>query len=799
MMKEWFEENPQSKTRWGRWFDLSLKLWREFLDEGFVAPTWASGVLVNELNFDEVWSRPLIVDLGAELTQVEADLLILLSRSVDVTVLCPEPEWKADYAKTLSAYEILARRAKDARVAPLPQSAAAQTSQIQFLKFTTMIAEVKEATARVRQWLSETKSATKVAIVAPDIEAYWPALSSYLAQEGIPVQKDEVRRLHDFPDVCLWLAGLRLRSGSHSEADIEVALFESNRTDSRRSISYDRFKILYSAVYGREDLERHDQVARRFELELQPGDQSSRDDFIAWTLKHLPEHAEFARFESLFKRIFAECPSSMKFSTRRWMTYLERLAAKLECRVRDGDPDGIACINISSAENSPAEKMIVLGLTESALRTSSGTGVLFQDVSNLAREFGFHLASEDQAKLEFEARWISDASDRELILTVPETDFGGSVQAASWLWVKGAREREQQDILTIPQTTRWDEIQRSPLGVIGRVRCWPAPQSDYIESSLGEDLALLKAAPFAKGDVKSLSPSGIEDYLKCPFIFAAKRIFSLSDVSELELEVDASRRGSLMHKIFELLTEEPVNLERSGAEIETIVDLAKEEAKLELADIRLWPPLRARYAELARRFLALEKENRGRFSETQTVGRELEIAGYLNPETGELLREPVPGALKFVGRIDRVDADDHGNFAIFDYKSSAGSVSQFGSWLKNNRIQLLLYAMAIEEGLTALPPAPVMAALYYVAKPLERDTGFKVDTTDQGLYETIDKRKRNRISDDEKAALFTEGRELLKKAAQGIIAGEFRPEPRDSNECLNCQWSAVCRAPHMNT
>lgn len=803
MMHEWFERHPQSRTRWGRWFDLATRLWSEFLEEGFVAPAWASGVLVNELDLGEIWQRPLYVDLGAEMTQVEADLLLLLSEKIDVTVLRPEPEWKADYAKTLVAYEIFDSRAKNPKVLAKLSSKSTATGSVRHLKFTTMIAEVKDATAKARRWLDEAPElkASDIAIVAPDIETYWPALSSYLDQEGIPCQKDNVRKLHDFPDFALWLAELRLRSGSFSEADIEVALFESangQATSRIREMTYDRFKVLYTAVYGRDDLKRSVEVARRFELEFGPESETIRDDFIAWSLKHVPEGAEFDRFESVYKRLFAECPKLVRFTVRRWMSYLEQLSSKIECRVRDGDPDGLACINLTSAENSSAKKMILLGLTEGALKSASGTGVLFSDVAELAREFGFHLASEDQAKLEFEARWLVEGNTRDLVLTVPETDFGGSVQAASWLWVKGARDQGVHDVLSIPSDTRWDELQKARFEELSEIRGWAAVHAAQVSRALSEDLALAPIEAFGAGLIKSVSPSGIEDYLDCPFIFAAKRVFGLSDVSELELEVDASRRGSLMHKLFELLTLEPMRFDLGEAELGAIVEDAKVKCGLELADDRLWTPLRTRSIDLARRFLAFEREARNVFPETKTVGRELDIAGYLDPENGELLRDPKPGVMKFVGRIDRVDKDDRGNLAIFDYKSSQASVSQYGSWLKNNRIQLLLYAMAIESGLTILEPKPVQAALYYTSRPLDRDTGFKVDDADQALYDASDKRKRNRLSSAEKDTFFAQGRELLQKAASGILSGDFRPNPRDPKDCADCQWSAVCRAPHLN-
>lgn len=813
MVREWFRGNPASETRWARWFDLSLDLWKGFLAEGFVAPKWVSGVLVNESDLTTVWTRPLIVDLGAELNQVEADLLVLLSEATDVSIIRPEPAWREEYSKALVAYEIFERKLKVRRVPLVSTPALAFAPEPgpgpapQYRKYTTMIAEVKDAIAQVRTWLEGREGPavepSKIAIVAPDIESYWPALSCYLDQEGVPCQKDRVRRLHSYPDIARWLSSLRLRAGFHAEADLELGLFDPLGR-APRLISHERFRTLYSTVYGREDLARSENVASCFAVEVEvDGEEIGRDDFVAWTMKRLPEEFEGQRVESLYHRLFAECPRMTRLSLRRWLAYFEELAARLECRIEDGNPDGIACINLSSAENSPATHMIVLGLTESALRQSGGTAVLFSDVWSLAQEFGFHLASEDQAKMEFEARWVTEGSDRTLVLMVPETDFAGSVQAASWLWVRGATRAAGEDTLTIPEETRWDQIQHSgtwtDLAPIAIERGWSAVHRDGLARSLREDLGEEPPRPFARGAIHTLSPSGLEDYLECPFIFAAKRLFGLTDVAGLDLEIDASRRGSLMHKLLELLTKEPMRFDFSERELDALVEQARELSGLELADARLWAPLKARQLDLARRFLAFERDERARFPETRTIGREFEIAGYLRPSTGELRREGSPGDLKFVGRIDRVDEDLRGHLVIMDYKSSASTVSQWGSWLTKNRIQLLLYSMAIEKGLTALAPRPVLAALYYVMRPLHRDAGFKVEGVEQGLYEIPDRRKKNRISPEDKERLFTEAQALVRGAVERILAGDFAPKPRDPKKCGDCQWSASCRAPHLNS
>lgn len=813
IMAEWFAAHEPSHVRWGRWFDLSTELWRVFLDLGVVAGPWVSGVLINELGFEQVWNRPLIFDLGAEMNQVEADLIALIANHVPVTVVQPRPVWREEYGRTLLAYDILERKPKISKQFFSSEDSDPRLQRPRsHVKFTTMLAEVKHAVASVRAWLDGTDvvesdhdvasqkiapqsiAPQSIAIVAPDIETYWPALSAYLAQEGIPCQKPRVARLHSFPDIARWLATLRLRAGGHDESDLEVSLYES---EARPSLSYDRFRVLYSAIYSREDLGREPEVARLFAMELSENDDVERDMFVAWSLAGLPESADRDRVEALFKRLFQECSEITRLKVQRWLTYIEELAGKIETLVEPGRADGIACINLVSAENSPATHMILMGLTESAMRQGGETAILFADILSLAASYGFHLQASDLARLEFEARWVVENTSRCLILSVPETDFDGGVQAPAWLWVKGAREAGFKGEISVPALTRWDEVQRTSFSWMATDRGWGSPRAEVALASLEADLGLRPLPSFSGDLVQSLSASRIEDYLTCPFIFAAKYLFRLTDIPHLDLEVDPRTRGSLVHALFERLTREPMRFDYEPKELEDLVDLAREQAAIRVYDERLWPSVRQKYVVLARRFLAFEQEWRERFPRTKTLGREVEVRGFLDSATGDLTTESAPGRLGFRGSVDRVDIDDQGYAAVIDYKPT-DRAGQFSSWIKNDSLQLLLYSIALESGLTTHQVKEVVSAVYYAAKTMERDKGFKVDDVEQGLYLTDDA-KRNKIGLEAKRRLFEEAKLSVAAALSRMLSGQFAPIPKDVATCKECQWSRLCRAPHLNT
>lgn len=789
-LDDWFKKNESAAKRWKHWADLCFELWKNFVGQGFISPAWVCGVLVNETDFEKVWKRNLIFDLGSEFNQVEADLLNTIKRRSDVTVLRPIPDWASEYKKTLYAYELLqadkverTEKVKTERTTPLKS----------YQKFTTMIAEVKNATAVARQWLDSGVKPSEIAIVAPDIECYWPSLFPYLREEGINSAKDVVTRLHSFPDISQWMATLRLRSGSVAESDLEVSLYEQ---DSTPLLSYERFRVLYTAIYDREDLIREVKIASLYKMEHLPNASLYRDEFVAWALKAWPEKRgekqDTARIEKLFKQFFADCSASVRLPISRWLSFLELLSASGEERIIPGDSEGLSCINLRSAENSPATHMIFLGLTEQALKASSKTAIIFGDTLSLAAQVGFHLNTpESHDKLEFEVRWMTENSHRYLHLYTPETDFDGTIQPPSWIWIQG---RGETDVLkfSIPEKTRWDEIQSSGWEQIAKIRNWSPAHLKQLSQSIEQDLGQQPLPKYAVNWNLPLSPSTIENYLDCPFIFSAKKLFGLQDKASLDLDVDAATRGSIMHSLFKLLLEEPLKFDHTDEELAEIVNQAR--AGGELFDERLWPPLKVRYIQLAKRFLEFERDWRKKFPLAKTIAREHSFEGFIGQD-GSLSKSE--GKVQFRGRFDRIDQDNQGHYAVIDYKSSPNDLRQHGSWIKNNEVQLLLYSLALEEGIANLPAGEVVEAVYFVSRTMERETGLRISDREQNLY-VIEGRAHNKATSEQKQKLYSQIRQMLGEMLTRMNDGDYAPRPIDKKICERCNWSLLCRAPHLN-
>jgi RecB family exonuclease len=789
-MREWFELRPESHNRWGRWYELAQTTWNECLQKGLLSTQWVSGVLVNDVDFAQIWQRPLVFDLGADLIQVEADVIVAMARHLDVTVLEPHPSWWQRFDKTLGAYQQLQPPAVK------PKSMADETPcdpRITCHKFSTMLSEVKFATAQVRSWVESGVALSQIALIMPDVEVYWPALAAYLQEEGVPTQKARVTKLHALPDVSRWLAQLRLHSGAISSADLELCTFSTHG-----AMGFDRFRRLFTEIYGHENLQRDTHLRELYATPIDRHRRLERDEFVAWALAYWPNDQDTTALERAYRQFFQECSQNIQMTLHRWIRLLEQIAARTEVTLSESLADGVVVSNLSSADQFECTHIILCGLSESALRQVSSTAIIYGDVLSIANRLGFHLAYPDQNKLEFAARWLLENRQREFHLCFAASDFNGAALAPSLTWLQTALERHQHEDTSIAPPTRWDEIQLATLEQVATVRDWPEAQQVKLIESIEQDLGLRSLKPFVASRELTLSASSIERYLNCPFIFAAESLLRLSDVEALDLDVDSRSRGQLMHGIFEDLLKTKTQDEWSDLQLTELVDVSRASHHVEIADEELWPPLREKYVALAKRFLNFERNWQARFSDVQTAGVEVQVVGFLHPD-GRLSSEVGEGAVRFRGKIDRVDLDPHGHAVILDYKTSRASdkITSAPSWLEKQSLQLPLYAMAIEAGLAAdVPPSEVMGAFFYIAKGFNRDVGMRLKEFEDVLY--AGNRYMKKIDLSGKAELMSEVRSHVAQVLARIQSGDFAPQPKDVKACENCQWRSLCRAPHLN-
>lgn len=792
--KEWFVRHEQSHWKWSHWFELSRKLWQVFLKKNILTAQWLSGVLINVEEFGDVWQRDITVDLGAHLSSLEVELLLKLSKFLNVTVLVPNAPWTQEFS-LLQVYQPLIDQSEGTQALEVSEPEKNHGTR-EFHKFTTMISEVKHLTAKVREWIDSGIDTEQIAITAPQVESYWPSLRLHFEKEGIPVAKGVVQRCHSIPSIMKWLSHLRILCGELKYSDLQSCYYGPEQN---YELPFSDFERLFSIIYGVEDLQRHTLVSESFSLKS-PIEKLSSQDFIAWSLKYWPrdylQKEQIKPLETLCQRIFQEGVSLVELDVVDWLNYVESVAAKTEFEVMPSKENGVKFVQIYSAEYIDCQCLALLGLSDQALRSSGRHGLSLAEAHLFFQNTGFRLPAVDHQQMEFDGRWLLERSYQHLLASFPATDFNGSPQAPSLLWLKEKlKNSDDFEEVQPPMPCRWDEIQEAV--TFDEKGDWVL-EGESIKNSLSTERGENSLATFEKVKLRRLSASALEEYIKCPFKFAASRLFGLSDLPTLDLDVDHMTKGSLMHALFESLLCDDSKLNFSDDEISHVIEKCRESERVKIADERLWRSLKSKYHQLARRFLDFEKEWRRKFPQTQTVGREQVVNGFLLL-SGELVAEcpEQEESVPFKGFIDRVDTFEGKRAAVIDYKSSKGQLRQHASWVKQGQLQLALYAQALEKGLTDLPAMEVSSAIYYIAKGCQRNIGFQMKEHSGELYE-VGGNRGSSIDQEQKQRLFAEVNAVVRETLEKVLRGEFSPQPQKSEYCDSCRWRTLCRAPHLN-
>jgi ATP-dependent helicase/DNAse subunit B len=387
-----------------------------------------------------------------------------------------------------------------------------------------------------------------------------------------------------------------------------------------------------------------------------------------------------------------------------------------------------------------------------------------------------------------------------------------------WMGITNEKWRKHAQV---PDTTRWDEVQRLPFTDWVKQRGIAEAHSEGVSAGLRRDVDPSISSWRPLGEVR-VSASSLERYLDCPFVFAASRLLKLQDQPLLDLDLDHRTRGLFLHAILEeILKEEAAGegvarapaprLEMDREAIGDLVDRVREKNRFRLGEEGLWQAVRAQHIRLVERFLQMEREWRDRFPATETAGLETEFLCHWDIEKAEPIpvepnksssqdqSRPNPSrpSITFSGRLDRVDRDAKGRYVLFDYKASGAELRNWSSWLVNRDLQMPLYALLLESGLTALPAGPVVASNFYVVKDQDRRKGFHLKGESADLYSLEDKH-RNWMTDAQKQELFEQMRALIQETLKQILRGEFQATPRMVRLCENCTWRILCRAPHLS-
>lgn len=754
LLSAWFRENKQSEARWGSWFELGDIFFQKVLQQKTIAASWTPGILANQVGSNLKLERKIYVDLGGQLSRIEAELLGYLSQHTEVVVFEPAPSWAHDYSHLLSPYQYL-RSLKATVVEKV--SASPVVRQQRFERFSGPLAEMKESVVQVRRWIESGVAPEKIAVIAPEIERTWPMAAVLFANEGIPVGKDEVTRLHALPGILTWLAKLKAATGQVDFSTLETSLYEA---EGESPLRFEEFFGLFSEMMGIEDLHRHEKIQKGFSEKHKAEDRLSRDEFVGFALQFWNPQIKLQVVEGVFRELLDGAMSDIQLQAGSWIYLLEQIVSKKELRLKYGAKKGIELINLSAADSDLLTHKIFVGLTESQLQERRSKLIDPSDVLSLERELGFFLAHPEQSQKEFDLQWQSEREVVDALYTTAGTNMNGDIESPAAFWLKQSKNHHA---LKVPGDTVWDSTMKH------------------------FDLKTRPENPSQKTlvTIERLSASALTDYLKCPFIYKAKRLFKLEDPEVIDLDIDHRSLGSFAHAVLEKLMMTGLYQSITEGEIPDLLETVKLERKLKFVDDVFWQAFKKRYIKIVSRFISYEKEWAKLFPENRVLGVELPFETTLE-------------GMKFTGKIDRLDGDGGGRAVIIDYKSGM-SPRSLNDRVENDRdYQMILYALAIEQGGNSeISAREVVAGVYYYFQALDREQGLRVTDKAGGLVPTAD-RKRSNVTEEHKKENFQKLLTEIKQVTEKLKHGEFPPQPFDQKICVECEWRKLCRAPHLN-
>jgi ATP-dependent helicase/DNAse subunit B len=310
------------------------------------------------------------------------------------------------------------------------------------------------------------------------------------------------------------------------------------------------------------------------------------------------------------------------------------------------------------------------------------------------------------------------------------------------------------------------------------------------------------------------STSQLEDYGYCPHQFFLQRVLGLEEIDDLSLEVDHFVRGRRVHAV---LAEVHRQLNAAGgarsptgceaAEVQRLVaeTLAAVMAR-SASDAALESGLDAIDTLLIARWIQRYLEQYAQYEDAfqdfdqPPVPRHFEVSfGPVKDDDDEAAADPLSTPLAYElacngmsirlsGRVDRIDIgliDGQVVFNVLDYKTSPSRHFKAQDIVDCRKLQLPLYAMAVEDLLLAGQNAmPWHSGYWHI-----RDEGFKAG---RGL--SFHERGETGVRRTE---LWRELRgrlvERVASLVSGIRAGDFPMHCEDVDCTGRCAYKTVCR------
>jgi ATP-dependent helicase/nuclease subunit B len=319
--------------------------------------------------------------------------------------------------------------------------------------------------------------------------------------------------------------------------------------------------------------------------------------------------------------------------------------------------------------------------------------------------------------------------------------------------------------------------------------------------------AVTRALAARFGPDKVFSPTALENYVACPFRFLLQHVLRLEPLEDPSEEVEYSRRGTAFHRALARFHRrlagsapdgraeipEGVPEELVGQVVSAVGEYAAQAPSRATAE--LWKLEGERLARAARRYHDHWREFRRPWRAVNAVPapHRLEAAFGVPGGAGPLVI--VVGEVEvrvggYIDRVDLVELEAAAGFWVIDYKTGRAANYQPAQVARFEKLQLPLYALAVERVLLGEKKARPLGLAYW----LVTDTGPKpvlpAKRTPQAWLSDAEAWPRFRAQLEEWVA----------RIAAHIRAGDFPLAPRSQTCTDTCPFGCVCRiAQSRNT
>ena len=420
---------------------------------------------------------------------------------------------------------------------------------------------------------------------------------------------------------------------------------------------------------------------------------------------------------------------------------------------------------------------------------------------------------------------------KQLVLSYPAVDERGQ-EMLPGSFLLAARDCFQENGIPLERRTMLldrylDEVPLSPAEYRVRVAAaWPAgserlsgdlfvslsdaatlKQSRFEERAFGpndgmfRDPLLIEWVGKQFGPKKIFSPTALETYIACPFRFLLENVLKLEPLEEPSEEIEVTRRGMAFHRALARLH---TRLKEAG--VHGPNDEVKEQVLREMnvvikedvarapspASKELWRLEGQRMLRLAEKY----PEHWGKFREpwlkrgVEPRPHYFEIDFGLPVPEGQQPQDPLlirigEIEVRISGRIDRVDLAElevGKGFWVIDYKTGRSGHYTGTDLASYKRLQLTLYALAIEEVLLVGQNARPLGLAYW----LVGESGPKVALPGRNVVQWLEDAKRWPV-------IREQLREWIAKLVANIRRGAFPLAPRSELCTQTCPFGPVCR------